>query len=96
LAPTGNVKTNTSATIPYSVSLGNFARRNMQVFAGSNTTMRGRNGEFFPDFQIFYDYYGAIDYAHVWISAALNGTATSFTNGNVDFTSKPFSGRNRK
>jgi hypothetical protein len=95
LTTSGNIKTNTSVNIPYTVSLGNIARRNMQVFAGTNTSMRGANGQFFPDFQVFYDYYGAIDYADIFITAALDGKATSYANGNVDFTGKALNGRNR-
>jgi len=34
----------------------------------------------------FYKYYGAYDYADKWIMAAFDGKATSFANGNADFS----------
>jgi hypothetical protein len=96
LATSGSLVTTTSQSIPYTVSIGNVAGRNMQAFAGTNTTMRGLDGNFYSDFQTFFNYYGAIDYADRYILAALDGTATTFTNGNWDFTGKSLIGRNRK
>jgi hypothetical protein len=40
----------------------------------------------YPDFQKFYDYYGVADYADKWVMASLDGRATSFSNGNADFS----------
>jgi hypothetical protein len=96
LAPSGNLVTNAAVVIPYTVSLGNVPGRNMQAFAGTNVTMRGIDGKFYPDFQTFFDYYGKIEYADIYIRAALDGVATNFAAGNADFTGKAFSGRNRK
>eukprot|EP00540_Astrosyne_radiata_P013072 CAMPEP_0116857556 /NCGR_PEP_ID=MMETSP0418-20121206/20617_1 /TAXON_ID=1158023 /ORGANISM="Astrosyne radiata, Strain 13vi08-1A" /LENGTH=62 /DNA_ID=CAMNT_0004491249 /DNA_START=1 /DNA_END=186 /DNA_ORIENTATION=- len=44
------------------------------------------NGFPYPDFVKFRDYYGFPDYADKWVLAALDGTATAFTNGNADFS----------
>ena len=40
----------------------------------------------YPDFEKFYTYYGVADYGDQWVLAALDGTATTFTNGNGDFS----------
>jgi hypothetical protein len=96
LTASGTLSKNASSNIPYTVSLGNVAGRNMQAFSGTNATMRGVDGQFYPDFQIFFDYYGRIDYAEHYILSALNGAVTTFTNGNANFTGKAFIGRNRK
>lgn len=45
------------------------------------------------DFTYFSDYYGVDDYGHEWVSAALSGSSTSFTNGNANFTNYDFVGR---
>ncbi|KAL3938377.1 MAG: hypothetical protein SGBAC_006696 [Bacillariaceae sp.] len=45
------------------------------------------------DFSYFYNYYGADDYGHQWVTAAFDGTATSFKNGNADFSKYGFDGR---
>jgi len=47
----------------------------------------------YTDFSYFYDYYGSDDYGHQWVSAALDGTSTSFKNGNADFSKYTFTGR---
>ncbi|KAL3935359.1 MAG: hypothetical protein SGBAC_009103 [Bacillariaceae sp.] len=47
----------------------------------------------YTDFMYFYNYYGVDDYAHQWVSAALDGTSTSFSNGNADFSQYTFTGR---
>lgn len=39
-----------------------------------------------PIYKKFYDYYGQADYGHQFVTAAFDGGATTFTNGNVDFT----------
>ena len=40
----------------------------------------------YDEYKKFYDYYGDYMYADTWVKAALQGSATSFTNGNVDFS----------
>jgi hypothetical protein len=42
---------------------------------------------YYPDFKMFVDYYGNVDYAHRWINAAFFGEQTNFENGrgNADF-----------
>jgi len=47
----------------------------------------------YPAYKEFYDYYGEFDYANQWVLAAMDGTATDFTNGNADFSKYTFSGR---
>lgn len=43
----------------------------------------------------FKEYFGVYDYADKIVEAAFEGTATSMTNGNVDFTEFGFDGRER-
>ena len=40
----------------------------------------------YPDFKKFYDYYGVADYGDQWVTASFDGTSTSFTRGNGDFS----------
>jgi len=40
----------------------------------------------FADAKMFNDYYGTPDYADQWVTAAFNKGATTFTNGNGDFS----------
>jgi len=48
----------------------------------------------FPDAKMFADYYGQADYGDKWIMAAFEGGATSFSNGNANFSSYEYAGRN--
>ncbi len=42
-------------------------------------------------YKTFVDYYGKSEYADMWVQAAFDGGATSsFSSGNVDFTSESF------
>jgi energy-converting hydrogenase Eha subunit A len=95
LIPTGNLVTSAAVVIPYTTPLGNVPGRSMQAFAGTDTTMRGIDGEYYPDFQTFFDYYGKVEYADLYIRAALNGGPTKFINGNIDFTGQDEIGRNQ-
>jgi len=47
------------------------------------------------EYMKFYNYYGAYDYADQMILAAFDKTATSFTNGNSDFTESSFVARDQ-
>lgn len=47
----------------------------------------------YKDFKYFYDYYGTADYADQLTMAAFNNTATTFTNGNHDFTDLDYVGK---
>lgn len=74
--------------------------KNGRTIAGFSTQAaeKMRNGNDCPgcpytDFMYFYDYYGADDYAHQWVSGALDGTPTTMDNGNADFTKYTFTGR---
>ena len=40
----------------------------------------------YTDFKHFYDYYGRDDYADHWVQSAFDGTMTSFSRGDADFT----------
>ena len=51
------------------------------------------DGDYYIDFQKFFNYYGRYDYADNWILSALNGERTDFTNGNNDFTGADISAR---
>jgi len=64
---------------------------NGRSIAGFSTGAEGKmlegcKGCPYDDFKYFYDYYGRADYAHEWVEAAFEGRATSFTNGNADFS----------
>jgi hypothetical protein len=44
-------------------------------------------------YEKFEQYYGAFDYSDAWVTAAFEGRATSFANGNVDFSGFGYPGR---
>ena len=45
------------------------------------------------DANMFATYYGEWDYGDKWIQAAFAGTATSFTNGDADFSQYGYDGK---
>jgi hypothetical protein len=47
----------------------------------------------YKDFKYFYDYYGTHDYADQYTMSVFNNTATTFTNGNNDFSTVEFVGK---
>ena len=47
----------------------------------------------YTDHGYFYKYYGVDDYGDQWVTAALNGEATSFLRGNADFAVYGFDGK---
>jgi len=51
------------------------------------------NGCPHAEYKKFYDYYGQYDYADKWATAALDGSATDFSNGIADFSEYTFVGR---
>eukprot|EP00559_Dactyliosolen_fragilissimus_P007955 CAMPEP_0184871400 /NCGR_PEP_ID=MMETSP0580-20130426/40698_1 /TAXON_ID=1118495 /ORGANISM="Dactyliosolen fragilissimus" /LENGTH=600 /DNA_ID=CAMNT_0027374057 /DNA_START=350 /DNA_END=2149 /DNA_ORIENTATION=- len=55
--------------------------------------LSGCKGCPYKDFSEYYNYYGVADYGDKWVTAALDGTKTSFTNGNADFGAYSFVGR---
>lgn len=73
----------------YTQATDNMNGRSISYF--SETTeekMRPKAGDpFYPDFQKFVDYYGNSQYADQFITAALDGSDTSFVNGNALFAS---------
>jgi hypothetical protein len=66
----------------------------IQPLSSDGEDMRDTNGEFFPYFQWFIDYYGQSNYADDFIVAAFDGGATiSGMTGNFDFSLYTLSGR---
>lgn len=49
----------------------------------------------YTDFKHFYDYYGRDDYGDHWINSAFDGTRTSFSNGDADFTNLDLDARSQ-
>jgi hypothetical protein len=79
-------------------SIENINGRNIQGFS-TNTDKHRINGEgaFYPDFNMFQEYYGTTSYADDWIVAALSKGATEgFSNGSANFKSYSDQGRVRK
>ena len=64
------------------------AGRTLQGFSTGivSKALTGCRGCPYKEMQMFYDYYGSGTYADDWIQAAFAQTATSFTNGNADFS----------
>lgn len=60
------------------------ANHNDRTIAGFSK-QAGAKMEGMVDFEYFNAYYGKADYADHWVTSAFSGTATNFTNGNVDF-----------
>mmetsp|Transcript_11587 Transcript_11587/g.16401 ORF Transcript_11587/g.16401 Transcript_11587/m.16401 type:complete len:551 (+) Transcript_11587:37-1689(+) len=72
--------------------------KNGRTIAGFSTSaeekmLSGCKGCPYKDFSEYYNYYGVADYGDKWVTAALDGTKTSFTNGNADFGAYSFVGR---
>ena len=88
-----------SFTYTYDVNTGNTNARTIQGFStGANSRFRPGDGEpFFDDFQKFVTYYGDIQYADEWVTAAIEKRdTTGFTNGQADFSKYGDDGRVRK
>ena len=47
----------------------------------------------YRDYEYYYNYYGAFDYANQWVLSALDGSRTNFDNGNADFSRFTLIGR---
>jgi hypothetical protein len=45
----------------------------------ANTTMKGSDGKYYKEFQIFVDYYGDYDYGDKWITSAYKKQNTAFS-----------------
>jgi hypothetical protein len=55
--------------------------------AAESKMLTGCAGCPYKDFQMYYDYYGAADYADQWVSAALSGSSVTLgTGGTTDFS----------
>jgi len=70
---------------------------NGRTIAGFSTAaeskMKNKAEKYYKDFAYFKNYYGSSTYGDQWVTAALDATATSFTNGNADFSVYGFTGR---
>lgn len=79
----------------YNKNTDNNNGRTIQGFStGAEKKMfNGCPGCPYKPYKEFFDYYGQFDYANQWVLAALDGTQTSFTKGNADFSKYTFTGR---
>jgi len=57
---------------------------NGRSIAGFSTAAESKMAGY-TDFKYFKEYYGVGDYGHQWVTAALAGGKTEFSNGNADF-----------
>lgn len=98
LEATGSITVDgTGASYSYSYSVEN-DNKNGRSIAGFSTSaaskmLEGCPGCPYAEFKKYYDYYGQADYAHAWVTAALDGTKTNFKNGNADFAKYGYTGR---
>ncbi len=73
----------------YNIRQDNFNGRTIQKFSAlAKQEMWDCDSCPYPDYAKFVNYYDAYEYGDQWIEAAINGKATSFTNGNLDFTDR--------
>lgn len=79
----------------YSPTLDNDNGRTIKGFStGADTKMRvNGSGNYYVDFQKFFDYYGRFDYADHWIQTAFSGTLADFPLGWADFSGKSAAAR---
>lgn len=75
-------------------SLSTSAEEQMKPSYSSTEVTVGDDG-FFVHFQKFVDYYGTPFYGDDFVTSALNGLKTDFTNGNVDFRNELFAPRSQ-
>ena len=82
----------------YNPTVDNDNGRTIQGFStGADSKMRKNgSGDYYVDFQKFFDYYGRYDYADHWIQSAFSSGRTDFPNGIADFTGVSAAGRARK
>jgi hypothetical protein len=86
----------TIGTDSFTATCTNRGKRTLQGFSTgaeskmytcpTDTTKAYKNGCPYTSYEPYYDYYGDYSYADSIVSAALDATATSFTNGDQDFT----------
>ena len=98
LAASGTVTlglTSVPYSYTYNVDTGNSNGRTIAGFSTSAPTkmLAECPGCPYKEYKKFYDYYGVADYAHQYATAAFDGTATNFTNGNADFSTYTMTGR---
>ena len=82
-------------TYTYEIVGGNKSGRHLAGFSTSadEKQLSGCPGCPYKEFKKFYDYYGTSEYAHEYVTAALDGTATNFQNGDADFSKYGIDGR---
>jgi len=86
----------TIGSTTYTATCTNRGKRTLQGFSTGakskmydcpvNSAKSWKNGCPYTSYKPYYDYYGDYAYADSIVLAALDGTKTSFTNGNSDFT----------
>lgn len=80
----------------YSYSLGD-DNQNGRTIQGFSTSARDKMLTCancpYAEYEKYFDYYGHADYADKWVMAALDGSITSFNNGNADFSKLDSIGR---
>jgi len=90
LVATGSITVD-GASLAYTYDV-NTDNNNGRTISGFSTKAEEKMADY-TDFKYFKAYYGVGDYADQWVNAALDGTATAFTNGNADFSEYDFTGR---
>jgi len=91
----GNLSINGSEySYNYDVSTDNNNGRTIQGFStqGEDKMHTCANCPY-AEYDKYYKYYGEFDYANQWVLAAFEGSSTDFKNGNADFGSYNFVGR---
>jgi len=78
----------------YDVSTDNNNGRTIQGFSkqAEDKMYKCQNCPY-AEYEKYYKYYGVFDYANKWVLAALEGSQTSFDNGNADFSIYDYEGR---
>ena len=54
-----------------------------KLSTSASTTMKGPDGAFYKEFEVFREYYGDTNYGDKWIAAAKAKTNTAFSSGYV-------------
>jgi len=90
LAATGNITIDgTEYAYTYAPATDN---DNGRSISGFSTKAEAKMSEY-TDFKYFKEYYGVGAYGHEWVTKALEGGQTDFTNGNADFSSYTYVGK---
>jgi hypothetical protein len=71
-----------------SVYLSNVAAFSTKSLSAIGSNMYGVDGNLYVDAQLFFDYYGQIEFIDHFMMAALTGTTTTHGKGNINFVGK--------